>query len=49
MISNQEPLRYGITMKLGLVPMDFRARSSVLTSSFKANEHGKCKLDNEIF
>ena len=36
-ISNQEPLRYGAVMKLGLIPTEYGARSSVLTNSFKAN------------
>ena len=47
MISNQEPLRYGTEMKLGLIPTEYGARSSVLTSSFKMNECAKCKLENE--
>ena len=46
-ISNQEPLKYGTAMNLGLIPTEDGARSSVLTSSFKVNEYGKCKLENK--
>ena len=34
-------------MKLGLTPMEYGARLSVLTRYFKVNKYGKCKLDNE--
>ena len=47
MRSNQEELRYGTVMKLGLIPIEDGASSYVLTSSFKVNESGKFKLENE--
>ena len=47
MISNQDPLRYGTAMKLVLIPTEDGARSSLLTSYFKVNECGKCKMENE--
>ena len=47
MISNQEPLRYGPAMKLGLIPTKYGARSYALTNNFEVNECGKCKLENK--
>ena len=47
MISNQDPLRYGAEMKLGLIPTEGIRRSSLPTSYFKVNGRGKCKLENE--
>ena len=47
MIFNQDPLRYVATMKLGFIPTEDGASSSVLTSSFKVNQGGNCKLENE--
>ena len=47
MIFNQEPLRYGTVMKLVLVPMEGGTSSSVLTSSFRVNKCGGCKLKSE--
>ena len=46
-ISNQDPLRYGTAMNLGLIPREDGSRSYVLTISFKVNKHGKWKLENE--
>ena len=46
MISNQEPLMFGTTIKLGLILTEDGARLSVLTSYFKVNGCGKCKLEN---
>ena len=46
-ISKQEPLMYGTTMNLGLIPTEYGERSSVLTSYFKVNECEKCKLQNK--
>ena len=46
MIFNQELLRYRTVMKLVLIPMEGGTRSSILTSSFNANECGRCKLEN---
>ena len=36
-IFNQEPLNCGTAMRLGLIPTEDRARSSVLTSYVKVN------------
>ena len=47
MISNQETLRYGTAMKLGLISTEDGARSSVLTIYFKVNECEKFKLKND--
>ena len=47
MISNQDPLRYGTALKLVLIITLDGARSSVLTSYFKMNECGNCKLEKE--
>ena len=47
MISNQDPLMCETVMKLGLIPTEDGARSYVLTSSFKVNARGKCKLENK--
>ena len=47
MISNQDPLSYETTMKLGLIQTEDGSRSSVLTKSFKVNKNGKYKLENE--
>ena len=47
MISNQDPLRYGTAMQLVLITMEDGARSSVIISSFKMNECGKFKMENE--
>ena len=44
MISNQEPIMYGTVMKLGLIPTEYGKSLSILTSYFKVNEYGKCKL-----
>ena len=45
MIFNQDPLRYGVVMKLGLIPMKFGTKSYVFTSYFKVNGCGRFKLD----
>ena len=47
MMSNQYPLRYVTAMKLGLIPTEYGASSSVLASSFKVKKCGKCKLENK--
>ena len=41
MISNKEPLRYGTTMELGLIPTEDGARSYLLTSYFRVNKCGQ--------
>ena len=43
-ISNQEPLRYGTAMKLGLIPIEGGTRSSVIISDFKLKN-----VENEIW
>ena len=47
MISNKETLRYGTAMKLVLIPMEDKTKSSIITSYFNVNKRGKQKLDNE--
>ena len=47
MISIQEPLMYGSKMNLGFIPMEGVTRLSVLTTHFKANECGRCKLESD--
>ena len=44
-IINQDPLGYGTVVKLGLIPTKGGTRSSILTSYFKLNECGRCKLE----
>ena len=44
---NQDPLRYVTVTKLGFIPMECGTILSVLTSYFKVNECGRCKLDIE--
>ena len=46
-IPNQDSLRYGTAMKLGLIPTEGGKRSYVLTRSFKVNECGRCKMESE--
>ena len=45
MISNQDPIRYGTAVNLGLIPTEDGASSYVLTSYFKLNE---CDLNEAL-
>ena len=47
MIFNQETIRYGTVVKLGLIPMEGGKRASVITSSFKVNECRRGKLQSK--
>ena len=47
MISNQEPLRNGTAMNLGLISTEDGTRSYILTIVFRVNECEKFKLDNK--
>ena len=46
MISNQDPLKCGTVMKLGLTPMVNGTRLCVHTSYFKGKLCGRCKLES---